>query len=73
MGADVIGNLVLVEALGLLDSLPQYLQIGIGPRREIITERIDTLACRLWPSRQKGFPVKPTRTRAGAITAACIG
>jgi hypothetical protein len=47
MGADVIGNLVLVEALGLLDGLPQYLQIGIGPRREIIAERVDTLAGRL--------------------------
>src|SRR5262249_33957748 len=42
--ADVIGNLVLIEALCALDRLSEHLQIGIGPRREIITERVDALA-----------------------------
>src|ERR1700687_3583887 len=41
MAADVVGDLVLVEALGALDGGAQHLQIGISPGREIIAERID--------------------------------
>src|SRR6266478_1910474 len=47
MAADVIGDLVLVEALGLFDRLTLDLQIGVGPGRQIIAEGIDPLAGRL--------------------------
>jgi MFS family permease len=32
VAADVIGDLVLVEAIGALDRVAQHLQIGVGPR-----------------------------------------
>ena len=47
VGADVIGVLVLVEALGPLNGFPNYLLIGVRPGCEVIAERIDPLAGRL--------------------------
>ena len=44
--ADVVRNLVLVEAFGLFDGFAQDLQIRISPWREIIAERVDALARR---------------------------
>ena len=38
---DVVGELVVVEALGRPDRFAQHLEIGIAPAAEIVTERID--------------------------------
>jgi hypothetical protein len=37
----IIRELAVVQTLGCCNRLPQDLQIGVAPRREIITERID--------------------------------
>src|SRR5262249_11681972 len=46
VGAHVIGELVVIEALGALDCLLEHLKIGIAPPPEVITEWVDTLAWR---------------------------
>src|SRR5262249_35440312 len=41
--ADVVGELVVVEALGGLHRLAEDLDVGVAPGAEIVAERIDTL------------------------------
>src|SRR5262249_9326727 len=42
-GADVVGELVVIEALGCLHGVAEYLDIGVAPGAEVIAERIDAL------------------------------
>src|SRR5215471_16709386 len=46
VNAHVVGELVVIEALGALDRLLEHLKIGIAPPAEVITEWVDTLARR---------------------------
>src|ERR1700730_11937583 len=39
--ADVVGERVVVEALGGLDGIPENLDIGIAPGPEVVAERVD--------------------------------
>src|SRR5262249_37832418 len=41
--ADVVGELVVVEALGRLHRLAEDLDVGVAPGPEIVAERIDAL------------------------------
>src|SRR5215470_18486290 len=41
--ADVVGELVVVEALGGLHRLAEDLDVGVAPGAEIVAERIDAL------------------------------
>src|SRR6516165_9612752 len=41
--ADVVGELVVVEALGGLHRLAEDLDVGVAPGPEIVAERIDAL------------------------------
>src|SRR5262245_32319774 len=41
--AHVVGEHVVLGALGRLDRLTENLQIGVGPHRHVIAERIDAL------------------------------
>ena len=41
VGADVVAELGVVEALGRYDCLLEDLELGVGPRHHVIAERIN--------------------------------
>ena len=46
VAVQVIGELVVVDALGAFDRLAEHLEIGIAPAAKIIAERIDAFGLR---------------------------
>src|SRR5215813_13254916 len=46
--ADVVGKLVVVEALGCLHRLAEDLDVGVAPGAEIVAERVDALGTGAW-------------------------
>ncbi len=47
--ADVVGELVVLEAVGALDGVAQHLDVGIAPAAQVVAERIDALGGRREP------------------------
>ena len=41
--ADVVGELVVLEAVGALDGVAEHLDVGVAPAAQIVAERIDAL------------------------------
>ena len=66
--ADVVGELLLVEAADRLDRLAQDLHVGVGERRQVVAERIDALALGARLVLGRGTPGCPGKSSVGSGT-----